>query len=89
MTVRALHILVDTLEKAQSLHEDITAGADFAEIAMINSSCPSGKNGGDLGYFTRGQMVKPFEDAVYALNVDELSEPVETQFGFHLIKRTA
>jgi len=87
--VRASHILVPTLNEAVSLHEQITAGADFAQLAQQNSKCPSGRNGGDLGEFGRGMMVKPFEDAAFGLNVGDLSNPVQTQFGYHLVKRTA
>ena len=89
MQVRASHILVPTLADAQALQTQITEGADFASIARANSKCPSGANGGDLGPFMRGMMVKPFEDAAFGLEVGGLSEPVQTQFGYHLIKRTA
>jgi peptidyl-prolyl cis-trans isomerase C len=87
--VKASHILVPTLNEAVSLHEQITAGADFAQLAQQNSKCPSGRNGGDLGEFGRGMMVKPFEDAAFGLNVGDLSNPVQTQFGYHIVKRTA
>jgi len=87
--VRASHILVPTLNEAVSLHEQITAGSDFAQLAQQNSKCPSGRNGGDLGEFGRGMMVKPFEDAAFGLNVGDLSNPVQTQFGYHIVKRTA
>jgi peptidyl-prolyl cis-trans isomerase C len=90
MQVQASHILVPTLEQITQLAEQITAGADFNELARTHSTCPSGKNnGGDLGLFGRGQMVQPFERISFALPVGGISEPVETQFGFHLIKRTA
>lgn len=89
MPVSASHILVPTQERAVELHKQITEGADFSELAAINSNCPSRANGGALGTFDKGQMVKPFEDAAFALEVDGLSEPVQTQFGWHLIKRTA
>jgi parvulin-like peptidyl-prolyl isomerase len=87
--VRASHILVPTLEKAVALKEQITAGADFGTLAQQNSSCGSARNGGDLGPFGRGQMVKPFEDAAFNAEVGTVTDPVQTQFGFHLIKRTA
>jgi len=87
--VRASHILVSSLNEAVSLHEQITAGSDFAQLAQQNSKCPSGRNGGDLGEFGRGMMVKPFEEAAFNLNVGELSGPVQTQFGYHIVKRTA
>lgn len=86
--VAARHILVKTLEEAENLRSQITNEEDFARIASENSLCPSKVNGGDLGEFFKGQMVKPFEDAVFALNVGEISNPVQTQFGYHLIYRT-
>jgi parvulin-like peptidyl-prolyl isomerase len=88
MQVRASHILVSTLTEAQALHNKVAAGENFAELAKGHSSCPSGRNGGDLGIFGKGQMVKPFEDATFALEVGALSQPVQTQFGYHLIQRT-
>jgi peptidyl-prolyl cis-trans isomerase C len=87
--VRASHILVPTLEKAVTLKEQIAAGADFGTLAQQNSSCGSARNGGDLGMFSRGQMVKPFEDAAFNAEVGTVTDPVQTQFGYHLIKRTA
>jgi peptidyl-prolyl cis-trans isomerase C len=89
MQVKARHILVSTLTEAQAVHNKIMAGGDFAQLAQESSSCPSRAQGGDLGFFQRGMMVKPFEDAAFGLDVNELSEPVQTQFGFHLIQRTA
>ena len=83
--VRASHILVKTEEEAKKLYDEIKAGKDFAQAAMEYSSCPSGMTGGDLGFFQRGVMVKPFEDAAFSLAIGELSQPVETQFGWHLI----
>jgi parvulin-like peptidyl-prolyl isomerase len=70
------------------LKKQVDGGADFAGLAKANSDCPSSAQGGDLGAFGRGQMVKPFEDATYALAVGAVSDVVETPFGFHLIKRT-
>jgi peptidyl-prolyl cis-trans isomerase C len=87
--VRASHILVQSLSEAVNLQEQIKGGADFGQLASQHSKCPSGRNGGDLGPFGRGQMVKPFEDATFALEVNGLSQPIQTQFGYHLIKRTA
>jgi len=87
--IRASHILVQTLNEAVELHSQISTGADFGQVAGTHSKCPSGRNGGDLGMFGRGQMVKPFEDAAFDLNIGTLSDPVQTQFGFHIIKRTA
>jgi peptidyl-prolyl cis-trans isomerase C len=89
MKVRASHILVETEQRAQELLNGIQTGEDFAKLAVANSSCPSGQSGGDLGEFGRGQMVKPFEDATFGLQVGEISGPVQTQFGYHLILRTA
>ncbi len=83
--VKASHILVKTEEEAKKLYDEIKAGKDFAEAATEFSSCPSGLNGGDLGFFPKGVMVKPFEDAAFSLPVGELSQPVQTQFGWHLI----
>ncbi len=86
--VRASHILVKTEQEAQELYSEISSGKDFAQIASEKSLCPSGANGGDLGFFGKGMMVKPFEDAAFSLEVGELSKPVETQFGWHLIQVT-
>lgn len=86
--VRASHILVKTEQEAQELYNEIQNGKSFADIAQEKSLCPSGQNGGDLGYFGKGMMVKPFEDAAFNLEVGELSQPVETQFGWHLIQVT-
>lgn len=87
--VTARHILVDTLEEAQSLATQISEGIDFGQLAQQHSKCPSGANGGSLGTFGRGQMVQPFENVSFDLPVGGLSEPVQTQFGYHLINRTA
>jgi peptidyl-prolyl cis-trans isomerase C len=89
MSVRASHILVADIAKANELRQQLVEGADFATIAQSNSMCPSGRNGGDLGVFGRGMMVKPFEDAAYDTPVGALSDVVQTQFGYHIIKRTA
>lgn len=87
--IRASHILVKTKEEADKILEEIKNGKDFAEVAQAVSLCPSGNDGGDLGFFGRGMMVKPFEDAAFALiEMGDISEPVETQFGWHLIKLT-
>lgn len=85
--IRARHILVETEEKAKEVLEKLAGGADFAEAAKEFSTGPSGPNGGDLGYFTRDQMVEPFSDAAFALQPGEVSpQPVQTQFGWHVIK---
>lgn len=90
MQVRASHILVDSQDQANQLHTLITeGGADFAQVAQMHSKCPSNRQGGDLGMFGPGQMVQPFERATYATEVGAISQPVQTQFGWHLIKRTA
>jgi peptidyl-prolyl cis-trans isomerase C len=82
----AAHILVDTAEAAEKLKTDLAGGADFAELAKANSTdTGSGANGGDLGWFGLGMMVKPFEDAVVAARVGEVAGPVQSEFGFHLI----
>lgn len=85
--VRARHILVDSREEAEALRKQLEEGADFAELAREHSTDRgSGAQGGDLGWFGRGRMVAPFEQAAFTLEVGELSEPVETTYGFHLIK---
>lgn len=89
MQVQASHILVETLAEAQSLQQQISEGADFGVLASQHSKCPSGTRGGDLGPFGRGVMVQPFENVSFDLPVGSVSEPVQTQFGYHLIKRTA
>jgi peptidyl-prolyl cis-trans isomerase C len=89
MMVRASHILVSSDREASRILEEIRKGKDFSEMARRYSSCPSGKNGGDLGFFGKGQMVKEFEDAAFSLKDGELSKPVRTQFGWHIIKVTA
>ncbi|WP_214000326.1 peptidylprolyl isomerase PpiC [Arsukibacterium sp.] len=82
----ALHILVKTREKAEKLKQQLAKGADFGKLAKQHSLCPSGKKGGDLGEFRKGQMVKAFDDVVFKQAVLEVHGPVKTQFGFHLIK---
>jgi peptidyl-prolyl cis-trans isomerase C len=89
MAYSAKHILVKTLNEAVALRQSIVEGKTFEEVAMQNSLCPSKQNGGDLGQFNSGMMVKPFEEAVANMSVGSLSQPVQTQFGYHLIKRTA
>jgi len=86
-SVSAKHILVDHEHEATDLLAKLKDGSSFEELAAKFSKCPSGKQGGDLGNFSRGQMVKPFEDVAFALEENEVSAPVKTQFGYHLIKR--
>ena len=86
--VKASHILVKTEEEAKKLKQQIDNGEDFAKLAKQVSLCPSGRNGGDLGYFTKGQMVKEFENACFSMNVGEVTDPIKTQFGYHLIYLT-
>lgn len=86
--IRASHILVKTEDEAKKLYEEIQNGKSFAQVAQAVSLCPSGQNGGDLGFFGKGMMVKPFEDAAFSLEIGEISQPVETQFGWHLIQLT-
>lgn len=82
----ASHILVATLEEAQALKAQIDAGADFAELARLHSTDGAAQNGGELGWFGLGMMVQPFEDAVLALQPGQVSDPVQTQFGWHLVR---
>ena len=81
---RCSHILVDTYDQALDLQRRVYAGENFAQLAAQYSKCPSGRNGGDLGWFGRGQMVKPFEDAAFSYNPGDMTI-VQTQFGWHLI----
>lgn len=85
-SVKASHILVDTEEKALIILDEINDGLSFEEAAKEYSNCPSREAGGDLGYFTRGKMVPEFEEASFEMEPGEISIPVKTQFGYHLIK---
>ncbi|KZY38939.1 peptidylprolyl isomerase [Roseovarius sp. HI0049] len=85
MEYRASHILVETEEEAQALVTQLEEGADFAALARENSTGPSADAGGDLGWFGEGDMVEPFFEAVAALETGGVSDPVETQFGWHVI----
>ncbi len=85
----ARHILVKSEGFCQGLKTQIDEGADFAALAKEHSECPSGKEGGDLGHFSRGQMVKEFDEVVFSADVGTLQGPVKTQFGYHLIEVTA
>lgn len=84
--VHAEHILVKTAAEAQQIKQEIDNGGSFEAYAKSYSLCPSGRNGGDLGYFGKGQMVREFEKAAFATPVGQVSNPVYTQFGWHLIK---
>ena len=84
----ARHILVPSAEQAEDLKKQIAEGADFAEIARANSTCPSAARGGDLGEFSPGQMVKEFNDVCFNEEVGVVHGPVQTQFGYHLIEVT-
>lgn len=97
-TIKASHILIGVdgtasvedkkkaREKAEKLKKELAGGADFASLAKGNSTCPSSQQGGDLGFFGKGQMVPSFEKAAFALKANEISDVVETQFGYHIIK---
>lgn len=102
-TVKASHILLMYQGSARStatrskdeaatqiaqLKTQIDGGADFGELAKQHSDCPSGAQGGDLGQFGRGQMVGPFETAAFGMGVDETSDVIETDFGYHIVRRT-
>lgn len=101
--VRASHILLmykgsdrssndrskqDAAAEIRAIAQQIAGGKDFAELAKEHSDCPSASAGGDLGEFGRGSMVKPFEEAAFNMPVGQVSDVVETQFGYHLILRT-
>jgi len=84
----ARHILVESEEACLSLKQQITDGADFADLAKTHSKCPSGARGGELGSFRPGQMVPEFDKVVFHEAVGEVHGPVQTQFGFHLVEVT-
>lgn len=101
--VRASHILLmyagsarstatrskdEALSEINEIKSAVEGGADFGEIAREKSDCPSGQQGGDLGWFSPGMMVPEFDDAAFALDVGDSSDVVETAFGYHLIQRT-
>lgn len=86
--VRASHLLVGTKEEAEQCRQEIMEGKSFAEVAKRVSKCPSGSQGGDLGFFSRGRMVPQFDQVAFELPQGELSEPVQTQFGWHLLTVT-
>lgn len=82
----ALHILVKTREEAEKLKQQLASGKKFADLARKHSLCPSGKKGGDLGEFGRGQMVPEFDKVVFGKPTLEVHGPIRTKFGWHLIK---
>ena len=84
--VRARHILFDTEDEAKALQEQLKSGADFATLAKEKSKDPGAAEGGDLGYFTKDQMVPEFADVAFKMYPGQVSNPVKTQFGWHLIK---
>ncbi|GJL55381.1 MAG: peptidylprolyl isomerase [Nitrospirales bacterium] len=86
---RARHILVSTNEACENLKTQIEGGSDFGELAKEHSSCPSGKQGGDLGEFGPGQMVPEFDKVVFNEEVGKVHGPVKTQFGYHLLEITS
>ena len=86
MIARARHILVADEDACNQLKQQIAEGSDFAELAKQHSKCPSGQQGGDLGEFGPGQMVREFDDVVFNAEVGSVQGPVKTQFGYHLIE---
>ncbi|MGV8855737.1 MAG: peptidylprolyl isomerase [Devosia sp.] len=85
--IRASHILVKTEEEAKAIKAQLDGGADFVALAKEKSIDPGAANGGDLGFFSKGMMVAPFEEAAYGLtDVGQISEPVQSQFGWHIIR---
>jgi peptidyl-prolyl cis-trans isomerase C len=85
----ARHILVSTEKKCLELKTAIEQGADFAQVARDNSSCPSSRDGGDLGSFGPGQMVREFDQVVFSAPINVVQGPVKTQFGYHLLEVTS
>jgi peptidyl-prolyl cis-trans isomerase C len=85
----ARHILVPTEARCTELKAAIEAGADFAQVAKDNSTCPSGRQGGDLGSFGPGQMVREFDSVVFSAPLNTVQGPVKTQFGYHLLEVTS
>ncbi|ABC31109.1 MULTISPECIES: peptidylprolyl isomerase [Hahella] len=84
----ARHILVNSEDQCNDLKKQIEDGADFAALAKEHSQCPSGRNGGELGEFGPGQMVKEFDQVVFSAEVGTVQGPVKTQFGYHLLEVT-
>jgi len=86
--IKASHILVEKFSKAQELYEDLKAGEIFEQLARQYSTCSSKKKGGNLGEFAKGDMVPEFWNASTKLKIGEISQPVKSKFGYHIIKRT-
>ncbi|MBB3101727.1 peptidylprolyl isomerase [Azomonas macrocytogenes] len=85
----ARHILVDTEARCNELKAAIEGGADFAQVAKENSTCPSSRDGGNLGSFGPGQMVREFDTVVFSAPLNVVQGPVKTQFGYHLLEVTS
>ena len=86
--IKASHILVSSEQEANNLLNQIKQGTSFEALAQQHSQCPSGKSGGDLGFFGKGQMVPAFETTAFGMEPGQISAPVKTQFGYHIIKVT-
>jgi len=86
MKAQARHILVEKEDDCTNLKKQIADGADFAALAREHSKCPSGQQGGDLGEFGPGQMVREFDDVVFSADIGPVQGPVKTQFGYHLLE---
>ncbi|MBY8982616.1 MAG: peptidyl-prolyl cis-trans isomerase [Candidatus Lokiarchaeota archaeon] len=86
--IKASHILVPKLTKAQEIYDELKAGENFQKIAQENSECSSRRKGGNLGEFAKGDMVQEFWNACTKLKIGEISQPVKSKFGYHIIKRT-
>ncbi|MEH6625836.1 MAG: peptidylprolyl isomerase [Motiliproteus sp.] len=85
---KARHILVATETECQALKTEIESGTDFGEVARKHSTCPSGRDGGELGSFGPGQMVREFDEVVFSAELKTVQGPVKTQFGYHLLEVT-
>ena len=88
-TAQARHILVPSADTANDLKTQIEGGTDFTDVAKEHSTCPSGKSGGDLGSFGKGQMVPEFDEVIFKDELNVVHGPVQTQFGYHLIEITS
>lgn len=84
----ARHILVASESACQALKKEIEGGADFAAVAQKHSTCPSGRDGGNLGSFSPGMMVREFDQVVFSCEIGKVQGPVKTQFGYHLLEVT-